>query len=158
VFNGFCFFFSSTRRWCLWGHASRPPRSASPSFFLFFAKPSAKQNYAFCLFFWKKKSSIRLLCLCGHALRPPGSCSREVYGYRAGSETVSVRLRSEAREPLSISSILISKNFCKNTKTASLFRNLCYVLFKLYIWDPLQTSSHRGVNLVSGGFPANGGN
>jgi hypothetical protein len=38
---------------------------------------SAKQNYAFCFFFWKKKNTIREVgSFWGHAPKPPGSASR----------------------------------------------------------------------------------
>jgi hypothetical protein len=65
--NAFCFFFWKRRiplgklvylllgQWCFWG--ARPPKPPWVGFAEGWAnKPSAKQNNAFCFFFWKKKN------------------------------------------------------------------------------------------------------
>jgi hypothetical protein len=39
---------------------------------------SAKQNYAFGFFFWKKKNTTTMIGYWGHAPRPPGSASPKV--------------------------------------------------------------------------------
>jgi hypothetical protein len=44
-------------------------------------KPSAKQNNAFCFFFWKRRRLFDELVPWGHASKPPGSASPRL-GYR----------------------------------------------------------------------------
>jgi hypothetical protein len=55
--------FWKRRKWLnvefCWGQAPRPPGSASPRFGV--KQSSAKQNNAFCFFFWKKKNMMRVI-------------------------------------------------------------------------------------------------